>query len=389
MAVTSPDAVLLADVIRVLDELYPPALAESWDAVGLVVGEPDRPVHKVAFAVDPVPTVVAEAIAWNADLLVTHHPLLLQPVHGVAATTPAGRIVRDLVKHDCALFTAHTNADSAVGGVNDALASALGLRDVTPLVPGRGEVYDKIVTFVPPEHAQSVADAMTDVGAGTIGEYLRCTWHITGDGSFLPTERAQPMIGEPGRVERTHEARVEVRAPRPLREQVIRALVAAHPYEEAAYDVYELAPAPRGVGLGRVGRLATPQPLADFVRDVAHALPATSSGVRFSGEPAAVVERVAVCGGAGGSIVPDAVRAGADVVVTADLRHHVALDQVVASGTALVDAGHFATEWPWLPRAAERLVRALEGSGTTVGTHVSTLVTDPWTASVPSREEPR
>jgi putative NIF3 family GTP cyclohydrolase 1 type 2 len=170
---------------------------------------------------------------------------------------------------------------------------------------------------------------------------------------------------------------------------VLQALVAAHPYEEAAYDVHELASAPRGVGLGRVGRLAQPCPLAAFVRQVADALPRTPGVVRFTGDPDRVVARVAVCGGAGGSLVGDAARAGADVLVTADLRHHVALDQVIAGGPSVVDAGHFATEWPWLPRAAQRLAAALAQAGTTVETRVSTLVTDPWTASVPSREEPR
>ena len=387
MTAASPPT--LSDVLGVLDALYPPALAEPWDAVGLVVGQPAQLVTRVAFAVDPTPQVVAEAVAWGADLLVVHHPLLLRPVHGVPSTGPAGRVVWALVKNDCALFTAHTNADAAVGGVNDALADALGLQENRPLLPAGGELFDKIVTFVPPEHTQQVADAMTDLGAGTIGEYLRCTWSIVGDGSFLPTQRARPLIGEPGRVERTPEARLEVRAPRRMREQVVRALVAAHPYEEAAYDVYELSPAPRGVGLGRIGQLPEPRRLADFVQHVAEVLPTTGSGVRFTGDPDAIVRTIAVCGGAGGSTIPDAGRAGADVLVTGDLRHHVALDEVVGGGPALVDAGHFATEWPWLPRAARSLVAALAEVGTTVETRVSTLVTDPWTASVPSREEPR
>jgi dinuclear metal center YbgI/SA1388 family protein len=334
-----------------------------------------------------VPGVVAEALGWGADLLVTHHPLLLQPVHGVPATTWKGRVVHDLVRNGSALFTAHTNADVAQDGVNDALAAVLGLVECEPLRPRPGGAMDKLVTYVPPQFAEQVVGALTAAGAGTIGGYTGCAWSVVGEGTFLPGPTTTPLIGRPGAVEHTPEARLEMVVPRERRAAAVRALLDAHPYEEVAYDLYELVDRPSGAGLGRVGSLERVEPLAGFARRVAAALPATRAGVRFHGDPSRPVSRVAVCGGSGDSLLADAARAGVDAFVTADLRHHPASEHLADGGPALVDPGHWASEWPWLPRAAARLLQALAERGTTVETYVSTLVTDPVTGHVASRSE--
>lgn len=348
------------------------------------------PVRRVMFAVDPLPVVVDEALAWGADLLVTHHPLLLRPTHSVATDTWKGSLLHQLIRGGCALYTAHTNADVALDGVNDALAAALGLVNTKPLRAWPQEPTDKIVTFVPPDHADAVIDALRRVGAGTIGNYSGCAWKVSGTGTFTPGEGANPVIGQVGRTEVTAEARVEMLVPRSLRAAALVALRAAHPYEEVAVDVVELVAVPSGTGLGRVGDLAIPVSLAAFARLVAAALPSTPAGVRFHGDPEAVVARVAVCGGSGDSLLADAAGAGVDVFVTADLRHHLASEAVAADGPALVDPGHWASEWPWLPVAAEYLAQALarrDPGATTVETHISTVVTDPVTGHVRSRPE--
>jgi dinuclear metal center YbgI/SA1388 family protein len=262
----------LREVIAALDARYDPALAESWDAVGLVCGDPDEPVGRVLFAVDPTTAVVDEVIATGAGLLVTHHPLLLSPVHGVPADDPKGRLVHRLIRAGAGLFVAHTNADRAPGhGVNDALAAVLGLEDPVPLEPSAGD--------------------------------------------------------------------------------------------------------PRA-GLGRVGQLAEPMTLRAFAERAAGALPATVGGVRAAGDPERVVRRVAVCGGSGGSLLSVAAAAGADVFLTSDLKHHPASDAGEVPGPALCDVAHYATEWPWLPVAAEVLDRDLSGR---VEVAVSQRRTDPWT----------
>ncbi|MEY9858006.1 dinuclear metal center YbgI/SA1388 family protein [Catenulispora sp. GAS73] len=271
----STAAPTLRDVVAILEGVYDPAWAESWDAVGLVCGDPDEPVRTVGFAVDPVAAVIDEALERGADLLVTHHPLFLRGVHGVPATTFKGRLVHRLIRGGTALFTAHTNADSADPGVSDALAQALDLHDLRPLEP----------------------------------------------------RAANPELG-----------------------------------------------------IGRVGELAAAEPLSAFAARVAAALPATSGGVRVAGDPDRPVRRVAVCGGAGDTLFGAVRSSGADVYVTADLRHHPASEALEAGGPALVDVAHWASEWPWLRHAAQTLRSTLGAAGTNVDTYVSTLVTDPWTA---------
>ncbi|MCR6647823.1 MAG: Nif3-like dinuclear metal center hexameric protein [Cellulomonas sp.] len=389
----------LADVVRLLEQRYPPATAEPWDAVGLVAGDPDAPVRKVLLAVDPVATVVDEALEWGADLVVTHHPLLLRGVHSVAATTFKGALLHRLVRGGCALLAAHTNADAATGGVADALADAFGLLDVVPLVADPVAPLDKHVVFVPVADAEAVVDAMSGAGAGAVGQYERCAWTTTGEGTFTPLAGASPAIGAVGERATVVEARVELVAPRARRSAVVAAMRAAHPYEEPAFDVLELASLTGPTGTGRVGRLPQPTTLRAFAQAAADATPATAQGVRFAGDPDATIERVAVVGGSGDPFF-DAVRAaGADVYVTADLRHHPASEQreraefdAARSGRAatpyLVDLAHFASEWPWLALAARDLAADLQALGTTVETRVSVRRTDPWTGRASRADAP-
>ena len=270
----------LADVVRALEGLYPPDTAQSWDRVGLVSGDPAQPVDRVHFAVDPTLAVIEEARSRGADLLVTHHPLLLRGIHSVATTGAKGASVTALVVHDIALYVAHTNADVASPGVNDALAAACGLTEVEPL-----------------------------------------------------------------------------------------ALVEGQP-------------------LGRVGRLGSPVSLAAFAQSLYAALPHAAGGLRVAGPPDAPVERVAVMGGAGDDMFEEVRRSGADVYVTADLRHHPALEareEARGGRPYLVDAGHWATESLWLASAERALRESLAAAGhgaSRVETHISTLRTDPWDFTV-------
>lgn len=379
----------LADVTAAVDRLYDPTLAESWDAVGLVCGDPDAEVRRVLFAVDPVAAVAEEAVEWGADLVVTHHPLFLRPVHGVAATTPKGRLVHRLLTRGIGLHVAHTNADRADPGVSDALARALGLGGLRPLAPAPPDPVDKLVVFVPEEEADQLLDALAAAGAGRIGAYERCAWTTAGIGTFRPGEGASPTIGSVGAVEQVRETRVEMVMPRARRRAVLEALVAAHSYEEPAYDVYELASMPGAAGTGRVGRLEEPEPLREFLQRVAGALPATATGARAAGDPETPVRTVAVCGGAGDSLLGAARAAGVDAYVTADLRHHPASEAQEAGPPALVDVAHWASEWPWLEAAAARLNDELVSAGTTVETRVSTTPTDPWTLHAPGGGQSR
>jgi dinuclear metal center YbgI/SA1388 family protein len=369
----------LEDVVDLLHGWYPPATADSWDAVGLVHGDPGARVEKVLFAVDPVLPVAREAADWGADLLVVHHPLFLKPVHGFAATTPKGRTLATLAGAGCALLTAHTNADQAASGVSESLARALGLTDLEPIVPAPDGPHDKLTVYVPGDAADALRDALARAGAGRIGDYDHASFSAPGRGRFRPLEGASPVIGTVGQIETVDEERVEVVLPRHLRGRVVRTMLAAHPYEEPAYDVVELADSRQAAtGTGRIGTVPGTT-LGEFAASVAAALPETAHGVRVGGSPDRPVRRVAVCGGAGDFLLDTVAGTDADVYVTSDLRHHPAGEFLEKDGPALVDVTHWAAEWTWLPVVEARLRAALgRGGGDTVETRVSTIRTDPW-----------
>jgi dinuclear metal center YbgI/SA1388 family protein len=367
-------SVPLSEIIGVLDAAYPPRLAADWDSVGLVCGDSDEPVETVTVAVDATAAVVAEVP--DRGLLLAHHPLLLRGVDTVAASTAKGALLHQMIRTGRALFTAHTNADAAAPGVSDALADVLGLTVEEVLEPiSVGAGVDKWVVFVPADNADAVREAMFAAGAGHIGDYSHCSWSVPGTGQFLPSEGASPTIGTVGSVERVPEDRVEMVAPARLRAHVLAALRTAHSYEEPAFDIFGLATVAGDVGLGRVGTLQSPEPLSAFVSRVHDALPPTSWGVRAAGDSEATVSRVAVCGGAGDSLLNTVADAGVQAYVTADLRHHPADEHTRASDVALVDVAHWASEFPWCRQAAD-LLRSHFGDALPV--RVSAIRTDPW-----------
>lgn len=370
----------LREVIEVLDTAYPPSLAESWDSVGLVTGDPGDPVRKVLLAVDATAAVVDQALEWGADLLLVHHPLLLRGVDTVGAHTPKGALIHRLIRGGCALFTAHTNADRADPGVSDALAQALGLTGLRPIDPKPEQAADKWVVMVPSEASSTVRAALFDAGAGALGNYRECCWTASGTGQFRPVDGADPAIGAVGELEQVAEDRIEVIAPRRARATVLAALRSAHPYEEPAFDVFELAELPSNRGLGRVGELPHPQTLREFTETVAAALPPTEWGVRGAGDPDRPIRTVAVCGGSGDSFLGKVSALGVDAYVTADLRHHPADEHLRAGGPALVDVAHWASEQPWCAQASAILDEAF-GDHDGWESRVTDLRTDPWTTA--------
>ena len=382
-----PGAIRIRDVIEALDGWFDPRRAEPWDAVGLVCGDPDEPVERMLLAVDAVPATVDEAIGVGAQLLVTHHPLLLTGVHGVPADDPKGALVHRMIRAGVAHFVAHTNADVAAPGVSDALAERLGLRELRPLQRADDEPLEKVVVFVPVDDAERLVDSLAAAGAGRLGNYDRCAWATQGTGTFRPLEGARPAVGKVGEVERVAETRVEMVLPRRRRSDVLAALRAAHPYEEPAFDLFGQLPIPGARGIGRVGELPEPSTLARFVAEAARLLPATAWGVRAAGDPDRPVRTVAAAGGSCGSLAEVARAAGADAFLTADLKHHPVVEAVTERGTAgmaLIDAAHWATEAPWLDALAAALRRRFGTTVEAADIRVSTTVTDPWTLHAPS-----
>ncbi len=331
----------VAQVMEIIEALAPRSLAEEWDNPGLQVGDPAAEATSVLVALDLTDAVLEEAAAVGAKLVVCHHPAILKPLPGIRLDLPVGRRLARALAAGIAVYAAHTNLDAAPGGLNDILARKLGLEDLRILRPTREEKLFKLVVFVPRGHEDAVRDALAGAGAGWIGNYSHCTFQAAGTGTFKPGEGTHPFLGRQGEVERADEYRLETIVPEPLLRASLRAMIKAHPYEEVAYDVYPLANQGRESGLGRVGRLKEAVSLAGLAARVKERL--GLAAVRAVGEPSRVVHQAAVCGGSGGSLVGVAAFAGADVLITGDVRYHDALE-ALERGLGVIDAGHFGTE---------------------------------------------
>jgi dinuclear metal center YbgI/SA1388 family protein len=316
-------------------------------------------VARVVVALDLHEEVVAEAADGGAQAVVVHHPPIFDPI-----TSLTSGPVLAAAEARIAVIAAHTNLDGARGGLNDLLCARLGVVGAEPIERAPLDLV-KLVTFVPDEDLDAVRDAVFAAGAGRIGDYDRCDWHTMGTGTFRPLEGADPHIGAVGRDERASEWRLETVVPAGRVAAVVRSLIAAHPYEEPAFDLVPLASTAVREGIGRVAELPSPEPVAAFGRRAAAAL--GLPGVRLAGadEPDRPVRRVAVCTGAGGSLLDVAIASGAEAYVTGDLRYHDA-ERAHAAGVTLVDVPHGACEAAAMADWAPALRAALTGAGVEV-----------------------
>jgi dinuclear metal center YbgI/SA1388 family protein len=340
----------VADLVKSLEQFAPSVLAADWDNVGLLLGDRAAEVRRVLTCLTVTPEVASEAIDADAQLIVTHHPVLFRAVKRLTTATPEGRMLLTLIRAGVSVYSPHTALDNTQGGINEAIARRLGLTEVTALRRRDGPRQCKVVVFVPDSDLARVSEALFAAGAGHIGQYSQCSFRLAGTGTFFGSEATKPTVGEKGRREEVSEWRLEAVCPEGKVDEVIAAMRRAHSYEEPAYDVYPLRPAP-ATGEGRIGRLP-PTPLADFGRAVKGALAAGL--VQMVGEPARTVERVAVVCGAGGEFVTDAVHLGAEVLLTGELRFHDYL-AAQAEGLALILPGHYATERFGVEELAARL----------------------------------
>ena len=360
------------DVEHIMEQWAPRWIAWERDNVGLQIGDRMQPIKRILVSLDVTPGVVAEAVRRKAQMIVAHHPLLFRPPSSLTSSDAIGSMVLTLAKHDIAVYAAHTNLDSAEGGVNFALADALGLGHVRFLAPLK-DVYAKIVVFVPSSHATQVMHAMANAGAGEIGDYSRCSFQINGLGTFQGGEKTNPYSGRAGVLEEIEEIRLEMILPRVQASSVIRAMRTVHPYEEVAYDLYPLSNESPRYGMGAVGELPGSVPLGSFLRSVKKAL--GSDQIRYTGNLRKTVRTVAVCGGSGTDLLKDAIRTGADVFLTADIRYHAFHE---ADGRiALVDAGHWETEQVVLPVIAARLQKSVGKDNKGVSVLITNQRTNP------------
>ncbi len=361
----------VADVAAWLEEFAPSHLAESWDNVGLLWGDPDTTVERLMTCLTVTPTTAAEAIAGGASMIVSHHPILFRETRRIRGDLPETGYLWSLARTGVAIASPHTAFDNTTGGINDTLCDLLGIRDLTVLRPfgpdranpGTPARSFKVVVFTPETDREAVLTGAFEAGAGEIGEYRECSFAIPGEGTFFGTEATDPTVGQKGRRERVAELRLEFVCPGHRLADVLAAVRTRHSYEEPAIDVYPLHDMPSStpaaaLGAGRIGTLKRPTTLAEFARDVGRKLPGGS--VQFAGPEARTVARVAVSCGAGDDFLKDAARAGADVLVTGEARFHRGLE-AEALGVALITAGHHATERPGVEDLARRIAEAFPG----------------------------
>ncbi|HXB05732.1 MAG TPA: Nif3-like dinuclear metal center hexameric protein [Puia sp.] len=330
----------ISDIVRYLESMAPPSYQESYDNAGLLTGSGSWECTGVLTSLDATEEVVMEAVSCRCNLIVAHHPIIFGGLKKITGRNYVERTVIAAIKRDIAIYAIHTNLDNVVsGGVNGRMAAKLGILGGRPLLPKEGTLQ-KLICFVPVDNLEPVRAAIFAAGAGHIGGYSECSYSVEGTGTFTGGEGTQPFVGQPGKRHHEKEGRLEAVVPAHLSREVIRAMIAAHPYEEVAYDLVPLANVHPGVGSGLIGELAVEMGEREFLELVRQAfgVPVVRH-TRLTGRP---VKRVAVCGGSGSFLISKALSAGANFYVTSDVKYHEffdANDQLVVA-----DIGHFESE---------------------------------------------
>ena len=361
----------VAEVVQRLDAIAPPQNAESWDNVGLLVGDVAANVTRAILCIDYTAAVADEARAAGCDFVLAYHPPVFKPLKRVTADGTSA-LVFDAARRGVAIYSPHTALDVAEGGTNDVLADVLGLIDRRPLRPSEAKAREcKLVTFVPRENADAVAEALFAAGAGRIGDYSHCSFRTEGHGTFFGEEGTHPAAGEAGKLEMTSEIKIETVLPLAKVGEAIAALKKAHPYETPAFDLVTLAAPPTGAGIGRVGRLPAPTPRGDIFDALKRELGVDH--LLIAGPMDGDATMVAVCAGACGEFFDDALSAKADVHVTGEMRHHDAL-RAAAAGMTVVCTLHSHSERVTLRRLLPKLVEQMPA----VRWQLSTADNDPF-----------
>ena len=343
----------LADLTSALESLAPTRYAESWDNVGLLLGDPDQKITKVMLAIDYTAEVAAEAEQNGCEAVIAYHPPIFQPLKRIAANS----VIHDAMRRGVAIYSPHTALDVAEGGTNDVLADVLGLGERSPLkLADIKSAQYKLVVFVPEEALAKVSEALFAAGAGRIGKYSSCSFRTAGTGTFFGEQGTHPAVGQSGRLETAPEVRLETVVPVSKAEQVVRALRLSHPYEEPAFDLVQLAAPAEGLGIGRVGSFPEPVERNELFGRIKKGL--EIGHLLVAGPTEGPVGRAAVCAGACGDLLDAAISAKAELYLTGEMRHHDAL-KAARAGVTVVCTLHSNSERASLKRLMERLEQRL------------------------------
>jgi dinuclear metal center protein, YbgI/SA1388 family len=326
-------------ICELIEEVAPLALQESYDNAGFLVGDSQMEVTAVLTCIDITEEVIKEAIQKKCNLIISHHPLIFSGLKRLTGQSDVQRCVILAIKNDIAIYAAHTNLDNVLTGVSAKMAEKIGLKNIRILQPKQNSLL-KLVTFVPQLHSYRVRQAMFEAGAGQIGNYDACSFNAEGIGTFRANENAQPFVGNIDELHSEPENRIEVILPDYLKSKVVNALIKTHPYEEPAFDLIPLKNDWNHVGAGIVGELEIPEDELTFLNRIKLIFNVpTIKHTALSGKK---IKRIALCGGSGSSFVPDAIRAHADIYISADFKYHEFFD--AQNHILIADIGHFESE---------------------------------------------
>ncbi len=327
------------EIIDVVESFAPTGIQESWDNSGLIVGEAECEVSGLLLCLDITEAVLDEAKEMGCNMILSHHPMVFTSFRKFSGNDPVSRLIRRAIKEDFIIYSAHTNLDQVPDGVSGAIAERIGLLETSILVPRKDDLL-KLVCFIPEEHYEVVSAAVFEAGAGHIGNYDSCGFCTTGTGSFRALEEASPFVGQLDEVHQEPEKRFETIFPKHLRRNIISALIEVHPYDEVAYDLYPLVNDNPAYGLGVLGHLPKALSEIDFLQNIKNHFGAKC--IRHTALLGKEVKRVAVCGGSGSEYLNHAIKAGADVYITADVKYHQFFD--TDGKILLLDIGHYESE---------------------------------------------
>lgn len=362
----------IIEIIKKIEQWLPEKFAEKDDKIGLITGSYQKDVNNVMVTLDVNIEVIREAVENNVDMIFAHHNPFYVMNPTFISDTPQGRILQELLKNDIALYVAHTNLDAAFGGVNDVLADMLELKNVSSLVTGWQERYMKFAVNVPLDYEEKIRTAITEAGAGHIGNYSDCTFHIRGNGYFMPMQGTEPFLGKTEELSKVSEVKIETILNVEILENVLKAMLLVHPYEEPAYDIIPLYNDGKKTGLGRIGYIQNPITLKEFLDLVKKNI--GIKDLRYTGNLDRHVYKVALCGGSGMGFAKYALQKGADVYITGDIKFHEA-QEAKDSGLILIDAGHYGTEKPVVEKVANFLLLNFKDELQVI---VSKINTDPF-----------
>jgi len=358
----------VSELISIIEAEFPLWYQEDYDNSGLLIGQPDKEISSVLLCVDTTEDVIREAINKKAGLIISHHPVIFQPLKKITTTSNTGRIILSAVQHNIAIYCAHTNVDNLISGVNQKICQKLGLKNCRILAPQTGGLR-KLVTYVPVNKADEVRAALFEAGAGHIGNYDFCSFNVNGTGSFRAAKGTHPYSGSVGELHFEEETRIETIFPAYLKEKIIAALLKAHPYEEVAYDIFITENENFGAGAGMIGETADHADEITFINTVKNTF--KCKYVKYSALTGKKVKSVAVCGGSGSFLLNNAILAGADVFITSDVKYHQFFD--ADKRIVLLDIGHFESEQFTIDIFYEILIKKLPN----FAIHFSTINTSP------------